>query len=256
MTYLKNLLLTELDIYCIKKYMNFIFKSEIIDYDYFINSNNKNVIFLHGWGGNKFSFNKTINLLKNRFSILAITMPTINNTNLSWTMFDYCNLVIQICELYNIKNCYVVCHSFGLRVATLLKDFINIERIVITGGAGMKKLNFIKKIEQNNAKLLLKCNKFKFLYKKAASKDYLNLSNTNKITFKNIVNLATNSISKFNCPMFLFWGKFDNETGIWIAKKLKKINTNCELEIKNGGHFAYLDFNAEFNNRVVRFLCG
>ena len=56
--------------------------------------------------------------------------------------------------------------------------------------------------------------------------------------------------------MFLFWGKSDNETKIWIAKKLKKINKNCELKIVKSDHFAYLKKDAEFNNYVLRFLCG
>ena len=236
--------------------MNFIFNGEIIDYDFYSNKNKQTVIFLHGWGGNKFSFASTINLLKTKFSILSISMPTISPTLLSWTLFDYSKLVERICSLYNITSCYVICHSFGLRVATLLKDKIKIEKILITGGAGMKKINFSGKIEEKNNKILLKNKNFKFLFNKIASKDYSTLSQTNKITFKNIVNFPTNHISKFNCPMFLFWGKEDKETKPWIAKKLKKINKNCKVIFVKSDHFAYLKSNAKFNNLVVRFLCG
>ena len=234
--------------------MNFIFKSEVIDYDYFPSTNMPTIIFLHGWGGNKFSFANTIKLLKNKFSILTITMPTIQSMNVSWNLFNYSNLVEEICKLHNIKSCYIVCHSFGLRVATLLKEKIKIEKIIITGGAGMKKFNFIKKIEQNNNKILLKNKKYKFLFKSIASMDYVSLSPTNKITFKNVVNLITNYISKFNCQMLLFWGKQDKETKPWIAKKLKKINRDVKTIFVDSDHFAYLNKSAEFNNSVVRFL--
>ena len=104
--------------------MNFLFKSEVIGYEFYQNLNKPTIIFLHGWGGNKFSFIKSVNLLKPKFSILTLTMPTINPMNLSWTLFDYSNLVEQLCLINNIKSCYVVCHSFGLRVATLLKEKI------------------------------------------------------------------------------------------------------------------------------------
>lgn len=236
--------------------MKFIFKSEIIDYDFFDNKHNKTIIFLHGWGGNKFSFAKTINILKSEFNILTVTMPTILPTVLAWTLFDYSTLVEQICKLYNIKTCYVVCHSFGLRVATILKEKIHIEKIVITGGAGVKIFNFVKKIEQNNAKILLKNENFKFLYKNIASSDYINLSPINKTTFKNIVNLTTNNLIKFNCPMFLFWGKKDSETKPNLAKFLKRKNKNCKLKFVDSNHFAYLNCDAEFNNCCVRFLCN
>ena len=236
--------------------MNFIFKGEVIDYDFHPNKNKPVIIFLHGWGGNKFSFIKTINLLKNKFSILTLTMPTIRPMNLSWDLFDYRNLIIELCNLYNIESCYVVCHSFGLRVATLLKEKINIEKIVITGGAGMKNFNLFKKIEQNDNKILLKNKNYQFLFKSIASKDYITLPNTNKTTFKNIVNLATNNLSKFDCPMFLFWGKNDKETKPWIAKKLKKLNKKCTLKFTKSDHFTYLKKDAEFNNFAVRFLCN
>lgn len=236
--------------------MNFIFKGEIIDYDFIFNKNKPVILFLHGWGGNKFSFIKTINLLKNKFSILTLTMPTINQMNLGWNLFDYSTLVERMCELFCIKSCYVVCHSFGLRVATILKEKIKIEKIIITGGAGMKKFNFFKKIEQNNNKILLKNDKFKFLYKSIASSDYISLPNTNKITFKNAVNFITNNISNFNCPVYLFWGKRDQETKIWIAKKLKKFNKNHISKFVDSDHFAYLKKDAEFNRFVLEFLCS
>jgi len=240
---------------CINDYMNFIFKGEIIDYNFYQNKNKPTIIFLHGWGGNKFSFIKIINLLKNKFSILTLTMPTIQPMSISWNLFDYSNLILELCKLYNIKSCIIVCHSFGLRVATLLKENIKVEKIIITGGAGMKKFKIYKKIEQNNNKILLKNNKFKFLFSTVASKDYLALSNINKIAFKNVVNFVTNHISKFDCPIFLFWGKVDSETKIWIAKKLKKVNKNCTLKIVKSDHFAYLKKESEFNNFVVRNLC-
>ena len=236
--------------------MNFIFKGEIVDYEFYQNKNKPIVIFLHGWGGNKFSFIKTINLLKNKFSILTLTMPTTEPMKLSWNLFDYSNLVLSLSEIYNIEKCIVICHSFGLRVLTLLKDKIEIEKIFITGGAGMKKLNTIKKIEQNNNKILLKKNRSKPLFNQLASKDYLTLPNINKTTFKNVVNLKTNHTSKFDCPMFLFWGKDDSETKIWIAKKLKKLNKNCELKIVKSDHFAYIKKEAEFNNFIMRNICN
>ena len=235
--------------------MNFIFKGEIIDYNFYQDKNKPTIIFLHGWGGNKFSFIKTINLLKNRFSILTLTMPSTKPMNVCWDLFDYSNLILELCKLYNIKSCIIICHSFGLRVASLLKEKIKVEKIFITGGAGMKKFKICKKIEQNNNKILLKKNNLKFLFQVVASKDYLALSNINKITFKNVVNFVTNHISKFNCHMFLFWGKDDKETKIWIAKKLKKLNENCVLKIVKSDHFAYLKKESEFNNFVVRNLC-
>lgn len=168
-------------------------------------------------------------------------------------MFDYSELLITILNLNNIVKPIIVCHSFGFRVATLLNKKIELEKIIVTGGAGPKKDNILKKIDRNNNKILLKHSKFKFLYKKIASNDYKNLSSTNKKTFSNIVTLNLINEIKFKCPMLLFWGTKDCDTPLWIARHLKKQN-NANLIVTNSNHFAYLQENAKFNNEVLKFL--
>lgn len=262
--------------------MNFLFNGELIDYDFskinendkdtnkdiknnstkhdFENliykkqlSNEKTIVFLHGWGGDKNSFKSTINLLKHKFNILAVTMPTIANMAVAWNLVDYANLVLALCKLHNINSIYIICHSFGFRVANILKQQIEIKKIVVTGGAGLKKLSILKKLETNNNKILLSQARFKYLYNSIASADYVALSPTNKKTFSAVVGVAFNKFSKFNCPMLLFWGKRDSETKIWIAKKLRREN-DAKLIVSNSDHFAYLKENARFNNEVLNFL--
>ena len=86
-----------------------------------------------------------------------------------------------------------------------------------------------------------------------ASNDYKNLSNIGKITFKNIINLNLISCLKFDCPLMIFWGKYDKSTKPWIAKKIHKIN-NSELHIVKSDHFAYLKEGSKFNHEVLNFL--
>lgn len=234
--------------------MNFLFKSESIDYEFFFNPNvDKTILFLHGWGGNKNSFITTIKLLKYKYNILSLTMPTIQPTNEVWTLQDFCNLVLSILKIHNINSVSIICHSFGFRIATILKNFINIEKVVVTGGAGPKKENLITRIKTQNNKIILNKKRFKFLFTKIASKEYFSLSNTNKVTFKNIVNFNTKKCLSFNCPILLFWGTRDTETKIWIAKLIKKYN-HVKLIKTNSDHFAYLKLNSLFNHNVVEFF--
>ena len=233
--------------------MNYIFKKEIINYDYIDNKANTTVLFLHGWGGNKNSFSSTVNLLKHKFNILSLTLPTIQPTFEEWTLFDYFTLVKILLKLHNIEKIYVVCHSFGFRVACLLNQYIENKKIVVTGGAGIRKNSIIKRIEQTNNKILLKQKKFKFLFDALASVDYISLSSINQKTFKNIVNQNLIKYSKFSCPVLLFWGKYDHETPPFIAKHLLKSN-QAKLIVTKSDHFAYLKENKLFNFEVIKFF--
>lgn len=233
--------------------MNYIFKTEIIEYEYCYNNHKDTIVFLHGWGGDKNSFNKSIQIIKNKYNHLTITFPTIQDTNLVWDMHDYRDLILKILRENNIKEIIIICHSFGFRVASLMNGLVNIKKIIVTGGAGMKKKNIYKRIECENNLILLKNMKNQYLYDKISSEDYKNLSSTNKQTFKNIVNFNTKNLIKFNCPMLLFWGKKDTETPLWIAKKLHKKNRSI-LIVTNSDHFAYLKESQAFNHEINKFL--
>lgn len=233
--------------------MRFLFKNEVVNYDFFNNKKSETVLFLHGWGGNKFSFFQTINLLKNQFNILSLTMPTTTPTTSVWNMFDYVQLIQNILSVHNINNPIIICHSFGCRVSMLLNKKIKIKKIIITGGAGLKKENIFLKIVKNNNKILLKNKKFNYFFKLIASNDYLNLSSTNKETFKNIVNLNLKFASNFDCPILLFWGTHDTSTPLGIAKHLKRRNS-ATLITTTSDHFAYTKESVKFNHEVQKFI--
>lgn len=233
--------------------MTFLFKSEIIDYEYNCINAKDTVIFLHGWGGDKNSFIRTINLLRNKYNTLSITMPTTKPTVTIWTLHDYLDLILSIMQLHNITNPIIVCHSFGFRITSLMNQRNDIKAIIITGGAGVKFSNIFRKIIKNNQLLLLKSQKFKHLYKKIASPDYQSLHPINKETFKNIVNLNTKNLIKFTCPILLFWGKRDTATPLKIAKLLRKEN-HAKLNVVDSDHFAYIHESNYFNYLSMEFI--
>lgn len=231
--------------------MKIIFKNEIIDYSFSNNNKKYTILFLHGWGGNKNSFCSIEKFLNFHFNLASITMPTMQPTLLSWTLFDYCELVENILLMHNVKEVVVICHSFGFRVACLLKNVMPIKKIIVTGGAGLKRISILKKIENQNKIIAIK-NDPKLFYK-FASNDYKNLTTANKKTFKNVVSQNLIKCCQFNCPMLLFWGKQDNETPLWIAKELQNKN-KTKLILTNSDHFAYLKQNNMFIYEVLKFL--
>ena len=233
--------------------MNFLFKGEIIDYDYIYNNSEHSILFLHGWGGNKKSFMTTINLLKKKFNVITVTLPTVDEMIQVWSLYDYADVVENILKIHHINKVTVICHSFGFRVACILNRKICIEKLIITGGAGLKKTNYFKKIELTNNKILLSKNRFHYLYNSIASKDYISLSKTNKKTFNNVVSLNTKNFIKFDCPILLFWGAKDRDTKLWIAKKIKKVNDAILIKTKSD-HFAYIKENSYFNHCIIKFL--
>ena len=237
------------------------FKSYVVDYDYCFNDKKNTVIFLHGWGGNKHSFELLKKYLINSHNILSISMPPYflsknikDKSVLSLTIFDYADMIENLIKLHSIETIDIVCHSFGFRVTLILASRIKLKSLIVTGGAGIKfERNFINQIKFDHTLLL---NRTHHLPLKKINGDYSLLSNNvDKATFKNIVNTDLKFfIKNIDCPTLLFWGKNDKDTPIKIFKYLKNNLKNCEHSIVKSGHFAYLDCHSKFVNLSLNFL--
>ena len=114
--------------------MNLLFKSFNVEYDFENSNKNTTIMFFHGWGGNKNSFALLHKYLSKDYNLLSISFPpyflskskSVNSLNL----YDYITLLENICVLHNIKNCIIICHSFGFRITLLsqIKKFLNINK--------------------------------------------------------------------------------------------------------------------------------
>ena len=76
-----------------------------------------------------------------------------------------------------------------------------------------------------------------------------------KETFKNIVNTHLEAYAKkIKAKTLIVWGLQDNETPIYMARRLNKLIAGSELKILNdGGHFSFLDCKLEFFRIVNEF---
>ncbi len=254
--------------------MILLYKGYCVEYEYIDCGRKQTILLLHGWGGNKDSFAKIKKNLKSDFNIISISFPPqniyqendnpdifeiskdFNPSTIPLDMYDYKNIVLNILQLLNLKSVIIICHSFGFRVALMLTTTkIVIEKIIITGGAGIRiKPNFFKKIDTRFHTILLKSHPEYF--DKFASSEYVNLSQIDRQTFKNIVNKnLIKYIKNLRCPAFLFWGKKDTATPIKMFKIIKKFKPQISYKIiKNGTHFCYLSHSNLFIDCCQNFL--
>lgn len=175
-----------------------------------------------------------------------------------YSLDDYVDSVCQYIKDNSLVKPHVIAHSFGARIvikalATRGQIF---EKVVFTGGAGLKpKLTFkktVKKFTFKTLKLFVPKEKLKRFY----SKDYLALSPIIRESFIKIVNEHLDGYLKdIQNPVLLIYGKKDKETPLYMAKKLRKNIKNSSLSVyENAGHFAFIDCPMKFNMEVREFL--
>ncbi len=175
-----------------------------------------------------------------------------------YSLSDYVQEVKDYITEHGILRPHVVAHSFGARVVVkaLSREPELFDRVVITGGAGLKpRRTFkkaIKKLCFNFLKIFVKREKLSVFY----SSDYLKLDPVMRQSFKLIVGEHLDEeAKKIPNRTLLVYGRQDKETPLYMARRFNKYIVNSTLLVIDGaGHFAFVDKPSKFNREVREFL--
>lgn len=234
--------------------MIFVYDGVEVNYKVFVKSGfvGEPILFLHGWGGSIKSFEYFARVLSEKRQCIVIDFPPFGESSqikTPWSVKKYANMVEKLLEYFGLKECSIVAHSFGGRVAIQLaiNHSVKVNKMLLTGCAGIKNRSFRVKFSVFKYKVLkFVCKlglKNRDLLNKLGSKDYRELSPVMKKTFSNIVNYDQRKlIKKIKCSVLLFWGDNDKETPFYFTNFFKKHIKDCGvIKIKGGSHFAYLE---------------
>ena len=225
-------------------------------------SGEKAILFLHGWGGNKDSFNNITNILKYNFKIVKIDLfgfgKSLFPENIS-DIYDYAlKLFIEI-EKYNLKEIIIVAHSFGGRLALILASFfdLKINKLILIGCAGIKPRKTLKTmLKIKTYKILKAINNRVFFHidlSRFGSSDYKNVTNNMRDFFIKVVNEDLRWLLKnIKTKTEIFVGKNDNSTPIYMARILNNnIKFSNLIILKNTGHFCFLDYPYQIIEKIL-----
>ncbi len=218
-------------------------------------------MFLHGYLSSGKSFYNQLSYFARDFEVFAPDLKGFgDNADMPfpYSLDDYIGEVAEYIYKHGLKTPHVVAHSFGGRitikgVATNKLDF---DKIVLTGAAGLKPKNTLKKRAKklcfNVAKKFIKKEKLTRFY----SSDYLSLNDVMKKSFIKIISENLDGYLKFiQNQTLIINGELDAQTPLYMAKKLNKnISNSTLLVFDKCSHFCFLDKPNKFNMEVKEFI--
>ena len=216
-----------------------------INYDIINPGNKKNIIFLHGWGSNK----EIMKVFKDDFKDLRhiyIDMPGFGKSPNPYvlTTLDYAKIIDNFLKELNIKKDIIIGHSFGGKVATLLKpDFL-----VLLASAGIvmpKPFSVRVKIRTYKLLKILGLSKFRKFF---VSRDVNGMSENMYETFKNVVDEDFSDVFvNYKGKVLIFGGKEDTAVTPEAIKKQGKF-LKSKVIMLSGNHYFF--FNSPSINRT------
>ena len=234
-------------------------------------------LLLHGWGCTKAHFAPIAGELARDHRVTVIDFPAHGESGRPpepWGVADFADCVRELIGRLSIAPCDIIAHSFGGRVALYLAahwpEMVN--RLVITGGAGIRKPQTEEQKKRSEAyqkkkKQLMGLTKLplvgsladkglKALQQKYGSADYNALDDEMKKTFVKVISQDLSPLlPQVRASTLLIWGENDAETPLWMGRQMEREIRDAGLVVfENDDHFAYIHQWQRFVAVVRAFL--
>lgn len=236
----------------------------------------RDVLMLHGWGCSTRLFAGMQDALCDALRVTVIDFPGHGESGRPpepWGVPEYARWTIELIDKLGIAPCAIVAHSFGARVTLWMAAHApeKFGRIVITGGAGLRKdgedgpsMSAFSKLAHSMLDNMKKARIFgklpdalnEIYVQNFGSADYKVLDDEMRKTFAKVVNQdLTECLGMIQSPTLLYWGEKDEATPLWMGQKMAEgIKDAALITVPDGTHYVYLEHLAEFTHIVRHFL--
>lgn len=255
----------------------FIFKDQKIAFEQL--GSGKPLIILHGWGSSRRVMMPIAKSLSHLRTCYVLDFPGFGESpepSRSWSIDDYADAIENFISSNFEAPIDLLVHSFGGRITLKLcaRNFgkQNIDKVLITGGAGMKPKRSLKFYFKKYLAKILKApflilpssvrepalNKLRqtSLWKSLGSGEYNQLSGVMRETFvKSVSEYLENSLPQISHETLLLWGRNDDATPVYQGERIEKgIKKAALVIIEDAGHYAFLDKPKQFAAISEAFL--
>lgn len=233
----------------------------------------KTIVLLHGWGSTLGAFDEIARFLAKSYRVVRLDFPGFGSSpkpSNDWTVDNYAQLTAAFLKKLDLISIHaIIGHSFGGRVIikAISKGYIDPEKVVLFGAAGIKPKQQIKK---SVYKFIAKTGKAvtslpglkvlqpklrRRLYESAGATDYLNAEAMRQIFLNTIYEDLTGLLPDISQPTLMIWGENDDEVPVRDAQTMHGLIKHSQLIIvPDAGHFVFIDDPIAVQNEVRNFL--
>lgn len=220
-----------------------------ISYEIVNPSAKKDIVILHGWGANKEIMKNNFSNTLKEFRHIYIDMPGFGKSSNDYVLDvkSYTKIMDEFLTVLGVSKLAIAGHSFGGKVATLLKP----ENLILLSSAG------ILEPKPFSVQLKIKLSKIfnalglKNITKAFRSKDVDAMSEVMYKTFKNVVNEnLEEDFKNYQGQALIFWGKSDTATTLRAGQKIDSLIQNSHFKAYDGDHYFFCHHAKDIGKRI------
>lgn len=228
-------------------------------------ANSTSILFIHGWSVSIEPYQEILNILSQRYHVVAPYLPGFGKSTAPHFVKDYSDyaaLLIDFLKALNLHSVHIVGHSLGgaiaMALAALKPDFARSLVVVDSTGIPMNSVAEVvlrRAIEMSAQMWQAKPKPTLAILERVL---YNSLFNTRKVieTAKIVLDRDIRSIlPRINTPCLIIWGANDLLTPIAMAKEFARNIKGSKLVIVEGVYHEWNFFFTEtFTKTVSNFI--
>ena len=219
------------------------------------------ILMIHGWGASIELLEPLASRLSRRgYQCHLFDLPGFGESDeppQPFSIFDYAAFCLAYLDQRQLSNVNYFGHSLGGRIGLILgaDHSDRMRKLALSNSAGIKpqaalhsriRLSAYQSLRRSLDRIGAKAaaGKLRQTYaRRFGSDDYHKASPIMRRTLINIVNQdLLDQAKRVAVPTILIWGDEDQETPLWMGKKLEAAMPDAALIVHPGaGHYAYLD---------------
>lgn len=227
-------------------------------------------LILHGWGGSADSWLKVQENLARNLQVFVLDLPGFGKSGLPprpWDVQDYMEFVLDFLESYNIRQYYLLGHSFGGRISIKLSAQFpdRVIKLILVDSAGPQptKKKFWKKVLPSIASFVSIFSSWpgfqlfrRFFYQFIIrSTDYLKAMGVMKETFLKVISEdLTSCLEKIKVRTLIVWGARDKITPLKDGRFMNSRIQHSDLVILPCNHNPHLEIPEDLSRKILDFL--
>lgn len=216
------------------------------------------IVLLHGWGQNQYMMKFIQDYFSANFKVVNLDLPGFGESEEPkevWDVQMYADALYQLLQQLHIEQPIILAHSFGARIAIRYAFAYPVNKLILTGAAGIKNRRGLSYYLRVYAYKLMKRVHIQL---NTGSVDYQNASFIMRgVLVASVEDDISYCLPYIPCSTLLVWGENDTQTPLWMGKKMEtNIKDSALIVLKKGDHFAYFHQSLTFLHIVEAFLYG
>lgn len=216
------------------------------------------IVLLHGWGQNQYMMKFIADHFRTNYKVINMDLPGFGESEEPkeiWDVRKYADALYELLTMLGIEKPILIAHSFGARIAIRYTICYPVDKLILTGAAGIKNkrgLMYYLRV------YTYKCFKRLHVSTNMGSVDYQNASPIMKgVLVASVEDDLTYCLDHIPCETLLVWGERDMQTPLWMGKKMEQEIPNATLiTLPREDHFAYFHQSLRFVGIVEAFIYG